>query len=123
MRQLVTKFEKYGSVSDLPRNCRGDNVNDDDFEAVLEAMNQLKAQGVLPSTSNIVNEVNRSKFCVWHIFRKELKFKPYKIQTAQRLTDVHHQRCLNFSKKFLSKVSDDDSFLKLNDFFLSLIHI
>ena len=48
---------------------------------------------------------------MWHILRKELKFKPFKIRTAQRLTDVHSQRRLNFSKKFLSKVSDDDSFL------------
>ena len=68
MRRLVTKFEKYGSVSDLPRSGREDNVNDDDVEAILEATNQLKAQGVLPSTSNIANEVNRSKFCVCGIF-------------------------------------------------------
>ena len=53
MHRLVTKFEKYRSVSDLPRSGRGNNVNDDDVEAVLEAMNQLKPQGVLPSTSNI----------------------------------------------------------------------
>ena len=67
-------------------------------------MNQLKAQGVLPSTSNIANEVNRSKFCVWHILRKQLKFKPYKIQTAQRLTDVDRKRRLNFSKNFFQKL-------------------
>ena len=50
-------------------------------------------------------------------FKKEIKFKPYKIQTAQRLTDVHRQRRLNFSKTFLSKVSDYDSFLNRVIFF------
>ena len=43
--------------------------------------------------------------------RKELNFKPYKIETCQVLTNLHKTKGVAFSEKFFSCVKNDKSFL------------
>ena len=43
--------------------------------------------------------------------RKELKLKPYKIQTCQVLTNLNKIKRVAFSEKFLTCVKNDKSFL------------
>ena len=111
LRRLVKKFEEHGTVNDLPKSGRGDKVTNEDTESVLQAMNELKERGILPSTSNISKEVGRSRSCVWNILRKDLKFKAYKIQTGQKLSEEHKIRRLSFCEAFLEKLTNDESFL------------
>ena len=76
-------------------------MNDIDTESVKCAMNIFKDQNILPTTRNIGKEVGRSHTTVWKIMKKQLKMKPYKLQTCQTLTEQHKRNRFAFSEKCL----------------------
>jgi hypothetical protein len=49
---------------------------------------------------------------VWRVLRKHLVFKPYRIQTVQKLSDEDHRRRLDFCLQLQDLMSSVDHFLQ-----------
>ena len=77
------------------------------MEIISTTMTQLKAQGILPTTKNVGQEIGRAKSTVWKIMRGRLNFKSYKIQTGQNLTRQHQIKRTDFEERFLGKFESD----------------
>ena len=92
LQRLVKKFEEHGTLDVLPRCVRGG--------AVTLAIENIKKHGTLPITRAISTKVNFSHVTVHNLMRKELKLKPYKIETCQVLTNLHKTKGVAFSEKF-----------------------
>ena len=100
--QRLVKIEEYGTLDVLPRCVRGG--------AVTLAIENIKKHETLPTTRAISTKVNFSHVTVHNLMRKELNFKPYKIETCQVLTNLHKTKGVAFSEKFFSCVKNDKSF-------------
>ena len=102
---VVSKFETYGMVNDLPRFRGGHAICDEGIEAVREACDRFQSLGVLPIMKNTGQETGRSSGCVWNIMKKKLGWTAYKMQTIQMITDVNKQKRLTFANRFLQEFS------------------
>ena len=111
LRRIIKTFENEFNIGTDERIGRGDAVNDIDTESVKCTMNIFKDQNILPTTINIGKKVGRSHTAVWKIMKKQLKLKPYKLQTCQTLTEQHKRNCFAFSKKCLASIGKNFSFL------------
>ena len=105
------EFEECSTVHKRSSCGRGDFVNNDDVEAVELAIQALNEEGILRTTRNVYKIVSRSHSTVGKIMKKNLFFKPCKIQTCQFLTATHKIQRLQFCERFLCKVQNDSSFL------------
>ena len=64
------------------------------------------------STGTAAKELSMSKTTIWRVLRKHLVFKPYRIQTVQKLSDKDHRRRLDFCLQLQDLMSSDHHFLE-----------
>ncbi|CAF0894053.1 unnamed protein product [Rotaria sordida] len=69
----------------------------------------------MTSVRRVSQEVNLSKFVVYHTMRNVLKYKPYKIHLKQRLYDEDQDLCVEMCERLILALEDEGNV----DFYIS----
>jgi hypothetical protein len=102
---LISKFEEFGTVHDLPRTGR---KKDDKLREIVAIKS---AETLLCSSSSIATSGGISQSSAWRILRNEFNLYPYKIVVGQVLTLRSKEERLAFCKQFLSNFKADETIL------------
>lgn len=108
IRNLVSRFEEHGRVSDLPGRGRGRSVRN---EAVVEAVRQSVNEDPSVSTRRRSAQLGMSRTSLQRILKRDLKMFPYKIQMVQQLLPQDHQARLQYAIRFSQIARENDNFL------------
>lgn len=105
VKNLVEKFERTGSVkNDI--DARKNKERTVTTPELIEELDKLTTDEPSISMRRAAQRFNISHSTVHKVLRKDLKKFPYKIQTAQRLTEAAKQRRFEFAIEFLDKIED-----------------
>ncbi len=109
---LVSKFDKTGSVADLSRKSDKPSEKRENAKIVIEeaiTRNPSLSLSKLSVCSGISQTLTRS------ILRDDLNLKPYKPQESQKLEASDYPKRLEFAEWFLSLPNDTAKFLVCSD--------
>lgn len=102
VKALVDKFEKHGTVHDLPRSGR---TRDKSIPSRIEgAITELGNQC---SSTDVALLAGVSQATAWKILRNDLQLFPYKIFVGQKLSAESKVMRKTFCEEFLRKFESD----------------
>lgn len=112
VKDLVKKFERTQSVKDAPRSGRP-KISDDTVRNVATAAAGIGAQSSYGecSISSIANVTRVPQSTVRKILKKNLKWKPYRIQEVHKLENGDPERRRLFAEQFLAINEADPQWL------------
>lgn len=100
---LISKFEEFGTVHDLPKTGRKRDEN------MRKNVASEAAKSTFISTTSIASAVGISQSSAWKIMRKEFSLFPYKLIVGQVLSASCKENRVSFCKQFLSKFEEDET--------------
>jgi Helix-turn-helix domain (DUF4817) len=112
IRNLISRFERTGSVADLPRSGRPKVSEDTAIEIrhTAETIAQDNRFGEC-STVAISSATGIPQQTVWKVLRKMLKLRPYRIREVHELIPADYPRRLTFAENFLTRVEFEPNWL------------
>lgn len=108
LRQFVNRVRKTGSLVDKTRKRPFPARSTENIAAVSDSVHER------PSTSirHRSQELNLSRSTLHRILRKDLAFKPYKVQLVHRLKPIDHPSRLRFANWAEDRLEDDPEFYR-----------
>lgn len=105
LKKLVERFRKTGSVKDNTEDMKT-NERTARTPDIVEQARQEKENNPTISTRRLALRLGISQPSAWRVLRQDLKEFPYKIQTAQRLTQQAVEKRLSFAADICQLVDD-----------------
>ena len=105
IRNLISKFERTGSIEDLKRSGRK-TIS----KQTISKVNTALQNGNL-SVRQIGEKVHLPRSTVHNILRNKLKLFPYKVQKGAYLKEDQKKKRLNFCNKLLEKDLNDKEYI------------
>lgn len=111
-RNLIQKFERTGSVTDLPRSGRP-RISDVQVAEVLhENQNIARGNPLAVSSANAISKRLQVPYTtVWKILRKILKMYPYKLKMLFELKEADLAIRYDFSLRVLAQIEIEPEWL------------
>lgn len=111
-RNLISKFERTGSVKDLPRSGRPRISDVQVAEVLQENQNVANTNPLAISSVNAISKRLQMPYTtVWKILRKILKMYPYKLQLLFELKDADFALRYDFSLHVLAQMEIEPEWL------------
>lgn len=104
------KFQLTGCIN-KEHDVRSPRASEEKRKDMDTALQQMKAEGTVPSIRKLSAASSSSIGTVHTYLRRELKLFPYKVTIGQSLSDNHKANRYAFCKRMMSKISKDHTFL------------
>ena len=112
IKNIVSVFEKTGSVSPMPPKHKAPSQKREQTKIKLETMvNEFPNLSIRKAAS----AVGVSPTLIYHVLHDDMHLKPYKYQTWHKLEVHDHEPRLKFAQWFLAKPPATKNFFIFSD--------
>lgn len=119
--RLVERFERTGSVHDMPKSGRP-NLQEKRASFVKTALEQLQSENShgIASSSQVAVTCAVPRASCYRILRRSLNLYPYRIQTSQKLSETNKKSRIEFANFILNGGIDLESIIWSDESYFSI---